>query len=123
MISLTNIQWFLLVALAGMYLLTCYHVSRWARRTGRRPVLWFFVTLLCTAIPAAIVDQISRIRASRPPEDSPERGEPERNETAVGRGFQASCPHCGARSEAVTGPDSVSVCPNCGMTRQEEHLA
>lgn len=120
MIALTNIQWLLLTALAGMYLVTCYRVSRWARQTGRRPVLWFFVTLLCTAIPAAIIDHLDRLRASRPPEDSPERDEPEKNEST---GDLRCCPHCGARSEAATGPDSVSVCPNCGMTRQEEHLA
>lgn len=124
MIALTNLQLALLVAFGLLYIVTVIRVARWARRTGRNPVLWFFITLLFTAIPAAVVGVIAQLQhqvsayrgsAGRPggrpaPQQRPQP--------------PARCPHCQHLLPAEmdqAGP--VSTCPYCRQRLDGERLA
>jgi len=115
MSTLTSERLALIVALAALYLFTCYRVSRWARLTGRRPVLWFFLTLLFTALPAAVVHGLGQARRSGRAASNRGASRPERRR----------CPHCGAQFEPGRGRDAGAVpeCPRCGMAIDDTHIA
>ena len=115
MIALTEIQWVLIAALIATHLAACYRVPRWARLTGRSALLWFFITLLFTSLPAAVVHQLDRIRR-------PHRAPPARSR-ATGAAPDR-CPHCGRRiepggAESITG---VRTCPHCGLATGADRL-
>jgi len=48
-------HWLQLVVAGVLYILICAHVAMQVRKIGRRPLPWFFITLLFTAIPAAML--------------------------------------------------------------------
>ncbi|MHC4981984.1 MAG: hypothetical protein ACYTF6_02310 [Planctomycetota bacterium] len=126
MCAMTNFQWVLIGCLAGLYLLTCVRVAMSARRLGQNPVLWFFITLFFTAIPAAIFTSYHRIKTIRPRA----RGNYWADKTSEPSGRDGAeairrCRHCG---EIITGqgeelPDGTPTCPKCGQTIDEEHFA
>ncbi len=125
MIALTKLQWVLIAALAGVYLIACLRVSRWARATGRRPVLWFLIALFCTALPAAVIQHIDAVRASGR-RTTPKAGRADAA-SRENSSAPALCPHCGVRAEvggpSANEPDRPPVCPNCGMLLEEGRLA
>jgi len=122
---------FLPVALLLAYVGVCVHVALRARSYGRRPIVWFFITFFCTAIPATIVfwkDQYERlgegIRGRVPPsvdeEDDEDIAAASQSDDQLVR-----CPHCG---EPVPVDDldrsaGLAACPRCGLIINEEHTA
>jgi len=124
MMALSEIQWILIAALVVVHLVSCYRVPRWAKLTGRSPVLWFFMTLLFTSLPAGIVHQFDRVRGSRDrsPGDGPRRDGSQNNQAGASPG---RCAHCGERIAPGQGENThgVLTCPNCGMVIDERHLA
>jgi len=87
-------------------------------------MLWLFITLFFTSLPAAIVHQFVRIRGGR---SSPPAGRPRRAERNGTRGETPAqrCEHCGGRIAHGQGRNAhgVRTCPNCGMVMDEQHLA
>ena len=125
MMALTEIQWLLVAVLAALHLATCYRVPRWAKLTGRSPLLWFSITLLLTSVPAAIVCWRDRKDSSRQAAAcrriAPSATAGDENSS------QRRCPHCGvdmnlpgAKLESLDGAD---VCPHCGLAVGEDFLA
>lgn len=91
------IHWILLGLLAFLYVVSCLRVGMRMSAIGKNGVMWFFITLVLTFIPALIV---LRLRART---------------TASPRIFTEArrCPHCG---EVLTGADAYGEqCPRCRM--------
>ena len=121
MYGLSDLHWPLLGLLAGLYLLTCVRVAYQARRIGRSPVAWFFITLFLTAIPATIIfvrDQSAVQGPSRAGKGrANDASRPQ--ERAIVR-----CPHCQyvigrAERDASAG---VTSCPRCELPIDNEEL-
>ncbi len=117
MLALTkNQQLQLALVWAALNLISACRMIFWARRTGRKAVTWFFITLLFSAIPAAIVVLCEKFgwlftRDSR-------RDQP-------GRSAMSRCPHCHRlldppRPAADGGP---ATCTHCGLVTDEGPLA
>ncbi|MDY6913884.1 MAG: hypothetical protein SVT52_05455 [Planctomycetota bacterium] len=105
MLALTPVQWFVVGVLGLLYVITCLRVAMLARRLGRKPVAWFFITLFFTAIPAVAV----LCRRSKQPSNEPD-------ESAT------TCPHCRqliSRAE-LNKAAAVTRCPRCGMAFDDE---
>ena len=110
MVSWSDSRWILIGILASLYVVMCARVARRVARTGRSFPAWFFISLVLTAVPAAVVllrHQFSGKAAAR--------GSPSLNR----------CRHCGHLLEG--GPSNheepVRTCPNCNMRINEETLA
>jgi uncharacterized paraquat-inducible protein A len=118
MAELTDLQWALIAAAAAVYLITCLRVALAVRHIGRRPIVWFFITLFFTAIPATIAFARYRFRALRP------RGTAGGSSEASGEGPRR-CPHCQAvlTPAPAAGADGLTKCPACGQAIAEEHLS
>lgn len=115
-------QWPWLIVLAILYVLTCGMVAYQASRRGRRAVAWFIITLLFTAIPAAILFVMDASRTRRKLND------PERHETpapAARAQKPKRCPHCGRqigrREMDIT--SGAPKCPGCGLSIDEATYA
>ena len=111
---MTTTDWILVALAATVYLATCARAAMAARRLGRRPLAWFWITLLGTAIPAMIVFGLDMRRRKR--------------ELREARARQAvaplRCPHCQAilgAEEHGAGP--LKVCPRCRLSIDEVKLA
>jgi hypothetical protein len=99
------IHWILLCVLAVMYVLSCARVAMRMQAIGRSGVLWFFITLFLTFLPALIV---LRRRSRAMP-------------TARMFTDARRCPHC---SEVLTGEEaSGRRCPRCKMPLGEGDVA
>lgn len=98
--------------LALLWVLLALQTALAMRRLNRRWWVWLLVSLLASAIPAAIVavaDQVRRLQAQR-------RGQ---------RQSAARCPHCGAslgagRRHRVAGR---MECPSCKMLLDDSRYA
>ncbi|MHC4294600.1 MAG: hypothetical protein ACYSTL_03350 [Planctomycetota bacterium] len=123
MLALSEIQWVLIVILVLLHAAACYRIPRWAKLTGRDPKRWFFVTLLFSALPAAVM-QLQDFFAHRSRRPGRDTAEGEADKSALS---QTRCPHCGARSEAGAAVENNSaatnICPRCGMLIDGEFLA
>lgn len=117
MLALTRNHWIQLALVwAALSLISACRMIIWARRTGRRALPWFFITLLFSAIPAAFVALCDRFgwlftRDSR--RDQPAR-------YALSR-----CPHC-RRLMDPPGPAAdgePATCSHCGLVIDEGPLA
>ena len=121
MYGLSDLHWPLLGLLAGLYLFTCVRVAHQARRIGRNPVAWFFITLFLTAIPATIIfvrDQSSAQRRSG-------GGGGCANDASGGQERAISrCPHCQYMISPAERDTSagVTVCPRCELPIDNEEL-
>jgi len=116
MAALSNYQWLQLALIwAGLNLISVLRMMRWARRTGRRRVPWFFITLVFSAVPAAVVALCERFgwllrrdtRRCRQDRDAPTR-----------------CPRC----RRILDPLEAScggpwTCSRCGLVIDEGRLA
>lgn len=117
MIALTSHQWLQLALIwLALNLISAFRMILWARRTGRRSVPWFFVTLIFSAIPAAIVALCERFgwlftRDSRPAQP--------------GRYGRARCPHCHGILDPAepAGGAGPATCRRCGLVIEEDSLA
>lgn len=108
MIAESGSYWAVIALVGAMYVMMCGRVAVRMATIGRSGVKWFFISLLCTAIPAAIVlrRHAGKVRASG-----------QRDGRPTGR-----CRHCGAvLGRAAKG--TPGVCGECGMTLDEETLA
>ena len=115
MAALSNYQWLQLALFwAGFNLISAFLMMRWTRRSGRRRVPWFFITLVFSAVPAAVVALCERFgwllrrdtRRRRPDRDVPTR-----------------CPHC----RRILDPLEASsggpwTCSRCGLVIDEGRL-
>ncbi|MGC9454975.1 MAG: hypothetical protein ACP5HU_08920 [Phycisphaerae bacterium] len=91
------IHWILLVLLAFLYVVSCVRVAMRMAAVGRNGVMWFFITMFLTFLPALIILK-RRSKAAAAP----------RMFTEARR-----CPHCG---EVLSGADAYSDrCPRCHM--------
>ena len=111
MAEITQSRWLFIAVLAGLYVLTCVRVALQAGKGGRSTVRWFFITLIFTAIPAAIVIVRDRRRIK----------------TASCSATIARCRHCGqflsGELDIETDEMGEKICPHCGMKLDEVHLA
>ena len=108
MIAESGSYWAVIALVGAMYVMMCGRVAVRMATIGRSGVKWFFISLLCTAIPAAVVLR-RHVREAR----AGGRGD----DRATGR-----CRHCGAVLGRAAG-GAPSVCGECGMTLDEETLA
>ena len=53
--EMTNLQWGLIIVAAILYVGLSARIARRMKRLGHNGVLWFFVSVLFTAIPASFV--------------------------------------------------------------------
>ncbi|MFP3937222.1 MAG: hypothetical protein ACLFVW_02690 [Phycisphaerae bacterium] len=91
------IHWILLGVLALLYVVSCARVGMRMAAIGRNGVMWFFITMFLTFIPALVILR-RRSKAA-----------------ASSRMFSdvRRCPHCG---EVLTGADAYGDrCPSCRM--------
>jgi hypothetical protein len=103
--DLTVVHWILLGMLAVMYVLSCVRVAMRMHAIGRSGVMWFFITLCLTFVPALIVLR-RRSRAM-----------------LTARMFTDArrCPHC---SGVLTGEGAADGrCPHCNMPLREGDVA
>lgn len=87
-----------------------------ARRYGRRPWLWFIITMIFSAIPEAFLALRHKfgwlIRGEPPPP------------RAEDRPATVRCPHCGDLFSTAELPEEMpeAVCPRCRLVISEEVL-
>lgn len=106
-----TMQWIALAALIVLYPLTCIRVALAMRRSGRNAVLWFFLTLCLTAIPAMVVLWLDSYKALNAKRTGGGKSRP-RNQAAAQRpSAVGQCPHCGC----LLDDQAIGAkCPNCG---------
>ena len=119
-----GIRWFWIGLLMLLYIFTCVRVARQLGRIGRSTTAWFLITLVCTAIPAAIVLQRHRMAEMRQGSQaaaSGQGGEGGQDQPAAPQ----RCRHCGGLlGPAQGGPaPPAQTCPHCGMAINEANLA
>lgn len=124
MIAMTSTQWLLLAVLVVLYVGTSVRVAMQVRRTGRNALLWFFITLFLTAIPAAVLllwHNSAWLRRREASKDQPA----DQEAGAAGGGPMVRCPRCRRLFDASReqGPGPVKTCPRCGLPLDEEGLA
>lgn len=112
----------LIVVLAVSWVFTAIRVGFMARRYGRRRLVWFFITLLCSAIPAMIVywlDYRRQVTAANSLPGFRQRAT-RRTEDEQSAAIQ-NCSHCGGvlEVEQTVG----GKCPHCRMQLSEGHVA
>lgn len=125
----------LALALVGALVVSAFRISKMAPQYGRRRVVWFFISLFFTAIPATLVFWRDYARSISARESLP----------TLGRRFKKTngtrpdnptdrCPHCGVflTSNFTTADidddnggdrDGIKRCPNCKMALDREYLA
>jgi len=109
MIAQGNTQWVVIALVAAMYVVMCVRVARRMAHIGRSGAAWFFISLFCTSIPAAVLLKRHYHRG----------GADERNSSRPTR----RCRHCGAVLGDEAAPNGRARCPQCDMTLNEETLA
>lgn len=140
MLAMTERQWLILAVAAVAYVLISIHVAIHMGRLGHSRRRWFVISLLLTALPAAVVATLHQlgVLTTKPKADGPLPKEP----TGVGERLEAAataqtpkrrespplvrCPHCGARSPRPDGRDGRDIsprCPRCDMPLEEEKFA
>lgn len=114
-------RWLLIAALVASLAISAIRMATFAGRVGRRPWVWFFVSLFFTALPATIVfwrDRAKNLSAGYARNDNNARhvqknrrpdGEVARREKTAG-----CCPHCGAILDAAD--QAGGECPRCRMS-------
>lgn len=126
-LALTQTQWTLVILLAVVWVISSLRIALHARKIGRNPWLWFFITLCFTALPALIVfniayflsrrrdplDRQPSARRAGPPQGAPPEGPPVR------------CPHCGKLIMPAELADEPPPrrCPRCRLPLDEAHTA
>ena len=123
MLALAPVQWFLIAALAMLYVITCIRVAVQMRRIGKNPAVWFFVTFFFTAIPASVVflwRNFVWLRRRQGPADRRLHGEEDRDDDRA----TLRCPRCRRRISLVEvqSAGGVKTCPRCGSLLDEELL-
>ncbi|MCD6364275.1 MAG: hypothetical protein J7M14_00190, partial [Planctomycetes bacterium] len=108
MAAMSEVQWGLMALLGVLYVVLCVRVAIHVGKAGRSAVKWFFVTLLCTAIPAYLLVLRPWMR----------RAGAEANQSSPRR-----CRHCGGLLVDSQSGDQGALCPHCGMSIETEHLA
>lgn len=101
-----------IIAIAVLYVITCVRIARRVKSaTGRSAAVWFFITLVLTAVPAAIVllRHYRRMKYPSRKQDLPPR----------------RCRHCGRVLTEKNLDDVIDqqTCPHCGMKIDKDHLA
>lgn len=109
----------LIAALAASLTISAFRMARIAKRLGRSPWAWFFISLFLTALPATVVfwnDRAKHISAGYARDDKTAIPPTTSGATAVGR-----CPHCGEILDAAD--RDCGQCPHCRMKLDEGHYA
>lgn len=119
-LTIWEFRWLLIAALVLSLTISAFRMARMAGRLGRRPWVWFFISLFFTALPATAVfwrDRAKRISAgyARKDDESVARRTAERSRPVGG------CPHCGAIFDAAD--RAAGECPRCRMKLDEGHYA
>ena len=115
MAQITFRGWWL-VGLIAAYVLLCVRVALRMKRIGRSPVAWFFITMLLTALPAAIVLLRHHKRQALQ--------QPARESRPASLEGPLRCPHCGrVIVELVEAPGGIATCPQCGLPVERERPA
>ncbi|HOF19478.1 MAG TPA: hypothetical protein PK082_11255 [Phycisphaerae bacterium] len=103
MIALSDFE-ILLIALGILYVASCVHMARYARRTGRNAWLWFFLTLLLTAVPVTLYFYVVYFLQRR-------------RELSGPTGRLRRCPHC---RRLISPGTPLGACPHCRMPLGDE---
>ena len=108
MAAMSNFQWVLMALLGVLYVVLCVRVAIRVGKAGHSAVMWFFITLIFTAIPAYLLVLRRWMR----------RAGAEANQSSPRR-----CRHCGGLLVDPPSDGQGAVCPHCGMSLDTEHLA
>ena len=125
MLALTDKQILLIALLAALYVWSAFRVSAQMARIGRSRARWFLITLLLTAIPAAICLMINRFRYLWAKDDQPADQDVPADQDAETAQNVIRCPRC-RKLFVPTGaddPSGVTTCPRCHQMIDPEHLA
>ena len=110
MIALAELTWAVIGVAAVLYIAMSVRIARTMGRAGYNPIMWFFINVAATAIPAMIV--LLHYRSIWTGSRFPDR--------------TRRCRHCNALLPPHldrTEPYGIAECPSCGMKLDEEHLA
>lgn len=118
-LSTWDVRILLIVTLVAALVISAFRIARIARRLGRSPKAWFFISLFFTAIPATIVFWHDRAKVVTAGYAQPE--DEDADATAPPPRPTGQCPHCGAILDAAD--QAVSQCPHCHMKLDEGHCA
>jgi hypothetical protein len=102
---------------AALYIYFCIRIAGHARKAGRNPVAWFFLTFCFVGIPAIVLFMGHR-RA-----DAAVAGAEPGGATPLG---QLRCPHCRAMlsTDQIDRTSGSRACPRCHLSLPDEvHLA
>ena len=136
----------LALALLGTLIVSAFRISRMAPHYGRRRVVWFFISLFFTAIPATLVFWRDYARSMSARDSLPGLGRRlKKTRGAPSEDPPARCPHCGeffppADDNGENNGDGVDrdvignndnggsrsvieKCPNCKMELDGKHFA
>jgi len=121
MLGVDRLGWTCLALVAGLYVSASVRIARHMGRLGRRPWVWFFITLLLTALPAAVV----MLRGGSPRDKRPTAPQTGEATESAGAGPPAArCPHCGGILDAAERRDQTPrLCPRCRLPLEEGRLA
>lgn len=120
----------LALALLGALVISAFRISRMAPQYGRRRMLWFFISLFFTAIPATLIFWRDYARGMSARESLPSLGRRlKKTHSTRHEDPPEHCQHCG---EFLT-PDDIEdnngnrgvikKCRNCKMKLDREHFA
>ncbi len=119
----------LALALLLTLVISAFRISRMAPQYGRRRVVWFFISLFFTAIPATLVFWRDYARSISARDSLPGLGRRlKKSRNTFAEDPSDRCPHCGvfftpAGSDNVIEGDGNKKCPNCKMAVEGKHFA
>ena len=128
----------LALALFGALIVSAFRISRMAPHYGRRRIVWFFISLFFTAIPATLVFWRDYARSVSASESLPALGRRLKKTRSTRRESPPErCPHCGEFFTSTHNDDDIEDgddsdggdgvdnkrCPNCKMKLDRKHFA
>jgi len=117
------------LALLGALVVSAFRISRMAPHYGRRRVVWFFISLFFTAIPATLVFWRDYARSVSARDSLPSLGRRLKKTREARSGDSPErCPHCGEFLTPMLETDGadrnvIKKCPNCKMKLDGEDFA
>jgi hypothetical protein len=113
----------LALALIGALVVSAFRISKMAPQYGRRRVVWFFISLFFTAIPATLVFWRDYTRSISARESLTSLGRRLKKTDSTGSDNPTDrCPHCGEFLSTKYETD-IEKCPNCKMKLDRKYLA
>ncbi|MFP4106704.1 MAG: hypothetical protein ACLFVU_11515 [Phycisphaerae bacterium] len=119
MTEINEFYWAFLVVAAVLYVIATFRMALAAKRHGRSPVLWFFISLFFTALPATYVFHKDHVRQLKEFRESQAKKfaefAPKTMPPAGSDGELRVCPHCGQHFSASEIDRSNPRCPHCKL--------